>query len=768
MLRFEAALPALPVPPLAESAAKYLQTVHPLLSPSEFAHTEAAVRSFVTPGGPGEQLQKRLQERSRDPKVSNWLAEWWDLNAYMAYRHPVVVFVSYFYAHKDDRRRRDQVDRAAAITTAALCFKKMVDEKSLEPEHMRGVPLSMESYKWMFNACRLPRATSDYSEIYDKSANKHIIVVRKNRFFAVQHDIDGKQLSTEELKSQFRNIMQAAGENQGPAIGALTSDNPSPDNKALLEKIQSASFLVCLDETAPVTLEERGRECWHGDGQNRFYDKPLQFIIFENGVSGFLGEHSMMDGTPTHRLNDYVCDVLFNNKVDHGSINRSLPPPKELKFTVTPQVSASIDQAKQNFKTLISEQDLRVQQYQGYGKAFIKKAKCSPDAYVQMIIQLAYYKMYGVSRPTYESAATRRFKLGRTETCRTVSDESVAFCKAMCDPNVSTKESIDLCRKAINAHVKYISDASEGKGVDRHLFGLKQLLKPDEPIPEIFSDPAYSYSSHWFLSTSQLSSEHFIGYGWGEVVADGYGIAYMINEDSINFNIVSKHLDNHRMQFYLKDAADELRVMFQSEMLKKAKFVSADIFYDQPPLSIFLPHNMSFTLREATVDDLVVIYNFIHDLAHYHDNARLEITKEQLREDLFTDNLAHVVLAEDEDGAIGFCLWHYAYSTWTGRVLHLEDLFVAPEKRGKGVGKAIFGYIGHIAKDHNCARVEFQVVDWNTKSIKFYEEVIGAKLHGEWKKMRIEGEELSSLYRFWKSTSSTLVNGSTPSIGNKE
>jgi len=188
-----------------------------------------------------------------------------------------------------------------------------------------------------------------------------------------------------------------------------------------------------------------------------------------------------------------------------------------------------------------------------------------------MIIQLAYYKMYGVSRPTYESAATRRFKLGRTETCRTVSDESVAFCKAMCDPNISNKESIDLCRKAINAHVKYISDASEGKGVDRHLFGLKQLLKADEPVPEIFSDPAYSYSSHWFLSTSQLSSEHFTGYGWGEVVPDGYGIAYMINEDSINFNVVSKHLDNHRMHFYLKDAADEMRVMFQTEMLEKAK-----------------------------------------------------------------------------------------------------------------------------------------------------------------------------------------------------
>ena len=77
----------------------------------------------------------------------------------------------------------------------------------------------------------------------------------------------------------------------------------STENKKSLDIIESSSFIVCLDDARPVTLEERARQYWHGDGTNRWFDKPCQFIINENGTSGFLGEHSMMDGLPTLRLN---------------------------------------------------------------------------------------------------------------------------------------------------------------------------------------------------------------------------------------------------------------------------------------------------------------------------------------------------------------------------------------------------------------------------------------------------------------------------------
>lgn len=572
MLRFEDSLPRLPVPTLEETAKRYLKSVHPLLSKSEYEETTKAVNEFLAPGGAGETLQKRLVARREDPNTRNWIAEWWNDAAYMAYRDPVVPYVSYFYSHRDDKKRRNPAKRAAAISTAVLEFKKMVDTASLEPEYMKKLPMAMSSYKWMFNCSRVPKKPSDTTVKYDFKGNQHIIVVRKNQFWKVPHEINGKQLNTAELELQFQRIYEKA-EKAAP-VGFLTSQNrdvwsdvypklraASDNNAASIEAIESASFVVCLDDASPVTLEERAHQYWHGDGSNRWYDKPLQFIVNENGTSGFMGEHSMMDGTPTHRLNDYANQQIFTNALpfDVTEIRSDLPNPTALRFTVTPELQKDIDAAQGHFNKQIGSHELRVQAYQGYGKGLIKKFKCSPDAYVQMIIQLAYHKFYGKNRPTYESAATRRFQEGRTETCRTVSDESVAFCAAMADPNATPEHTQKLFRDALNAHVKYISDASDGRGVDRHLFGLKKCLKEGEELPTIYKDPAFGYSSTWFISSSQLSSEYFNGYGWSQVVDDGWGIAYMINENSIQFNVCSKGLGSDKMSFYLNEAAGDIR-----------------------------------------------------------------------------------------------------------------------------------------------------------------------------------------------------------------
>ena len=544
MLRFEDSLPRLPVPTLEETSKRYLKSVHAILNHSEYEHTKKAVQEFTKPGSIGETLQKRLQARRDDPKHKNWIYEWWNDAAYLTYRDPVVPYVSYFYSHRDDRRRRNSAKRAAAMTTAVLEFKKQADDGTLEPEYMKRLPISMDPYQWMFNACRIPAEGKDYPLKYDPRDNKHIIVIRKNQFFKVMHEVGGQQLNTSELEQQFRRIYEKA--EKSPAIGALTTENRDiwtkarstllsahASNATALRAIESSSFVVCLDDASPVTLEERAHQYLHGDGQNRWFDKPLQFIINDNGTSGFMGEHSMMDGTPTHRLNDYANMLLFTNKLDFSnpSIRSEIPEPLPLKFIVNNDVKADIQRATRDFEDLIGQHELKVQAYQGYGKGLIKKFRCSPDAYVQMVIQLAYHKMYGMNRPTYESAATRRFQQGRTETCRSVSDESVAFCDAMADPEIPTEECAKRFRAAVDAHVRYISDASDGKGVDRHLFGLKKCLREGEEVPEIFRDRAFTYSSTWYLSSSQLSSEYFNGYGWSQVIDEGFGIAYMINEN---------------------------------------------------------------------------------------------------------------------------------------------------------------------------------------------------------------------------------------------
>ena len=600
MLRFENSLPKLPVPSLEETSSRYLKSLHPLLTKDEYSASEKAVAAFNQPGSVGQKLQERLVRKAQDPKVRNWIADWWNEAAYLAYKDPVVPYVSYFYSFRDDRRRRNPAKRAAAITSAALEFKRQVDDKSLEPEYMRKKPMAMSSYQYMFNTSRVAAEPADYPIQYPAEGHEHIIVMRNNQFWKIHTHVSGRQLNTSELEQQFNKVYKYA--QMADPVGSITSlprDQgakargnilaASPLNAGVLEDIESSSFVVCLDSNMPVTLEERARAYWHGDGTNRWYDKPLQFIINDNGTAGFMGEHSMMDGTPTHRLCDTVNAYIVHNKLDfdNPSIRSDLPDPMALKFETDTAVLDDLASAQSQFRQVIASHDLRVQAYQGYGKGMIKKFKCSPDAYVQMIIQLAYHKMYGKNRPTYESAATRKYQLGRTETTRTVSDDSVAFCSAMADPGVSREECERVFRAAVQAHVQYTADASDGYGVDRHLFGLKKLLQPGEDMPEIFKDPAYTYSSSWYISSSQLSSEYFNGYGWSQVIDQGWGIAYMINENrydsscslavkllemewrkeitdmsySIQFNIVSKKLGCERMSFYLNEAAGDIRDM---------------------------------------------------------------------------------------------------------------------------------------------------------------------------------------------------------------
>jgi len=124
---------------------------------------------------------------------------------------------------------------------------------------------------------------------------------------------------------------------------------------------------------------------------------------------------------------------------------------------------------------------------------------------------------------------------------------------------------------AIKAQSEYMANAVNGQGIDRHFLGLRLLLQPGEKAPELFQDPVFQMSSHWNLSTSQITSEYFVGYGWGQVVQDGYGIAYMVKNDSFQFNLVSMHLRNEHLAQYLHQAMHEMKAVFTATIPTKAK-----------------------------------------------------------------------------------------------------------------------------------------------------------------------------------------------------
>ena len=164
-------------------------------------------------------------------------------------------------------------------------------------------------------------------------------------------------------------------------------------------------------------------------------------IVFENGKSGFLGEHSCMDGTPTLRLNEFILASLSAGKIDFGSAppHAEVEPPRELTFTLDGKTRDYIARAEQNFDALVGKHDLEVLHYEGYGKEYIKAFKASPDAWAQLVKQLAFHKMFNRPGVTYESAQTRKFQLGRTEVIRSASNESKAWAEAMLNPKIAVR-----------------------------------------------------------------------------------------------------------------------------------------------------------------------------------------------------------------------------------------------------------------------------------------------------------------------------------------
>ena len=152
-------------------------------------------------------------------------------------------------------------------------------------------------------------------------------------------------------------------------------------------------------------------------------------------------------------------------------------------------------------------------------------------------------------------------------------------------------------------------------------------------------------------------------------------------------------------------------------------------------------------IRSATLNDVSLILQFIRDLADYEREPQAVTATEAdlVRDGFGADPKFRVVIAEWDGKSAGFALFFYNYSTWQGRPgLYLEDLFVRPEFRGKGIGKTLLVYLARLAVQENCGRFQWQVLDWNTPSIRFYES-LGAKVMKEWLTMRVEGEAIKRL-----------------------
>ncbi|KAM3862794.1 choline O-acetyltransferase [Diretmus argenteus] len=563
-------MPKLPIPALKETLDMYLRCMKHLVTEDQFQKTQHTVRQFGAPGGVGELLQNKLLERRESQ--ANWVYDYWLNDMYLNNRLalPVNSSPAMVFPQQNFKAPIDTLRFAAHLISGVLEYKVLLDARALPVDYARGqlagTRLCMEQYYRLFTSYRLPGPERDTLVAQESSVMpepEHIIVACKNQFFVLDVVINFRRLNERDLLTQLEKIVKMADseEERLPPIGLLTSDGRTEwaesrsvlmresTNRDSLDMIERCLCLVCLDDSGGPELTDTTRAMLmlHGggvdkNGGNRWYDKPMQFVIGSDGCCGVVCEHSPFEGIVLVQCTEYLLKYMIGSpsKLVRAASVSELPAPRRLRWKCTPEIHKLLASSADKLQRLVRNLDMNVHKFYDYGKEFIKKQKMSPDAYIQVALQLAYYRCHGRPVSTYESASIRRFQEGRVDNIRSATPEALAFVKAMTDGSTSDAEKMEKLRGAISAQTKYTILAITGMAIDNHLLGLRGIaheLKMEKP--EIFKDEAYFISNHFILSTSQVPTTVEMFCCYGPVVPNGYGACYNPQSDHIIFCVSS-------------------------------------------------------------------------------------------------------------------------------------------------------------------------------------------------------------------------------------
>ena len=358
-------------------------------------------------------------------------------------------------------------------------------------------------------------------------------------------------------------------------------------NKVSLKTIETAAFVLNLEGVAPGSSNDKARSLFHGDGASRWFDKSLTVVVYEDGQAGLNAEHSWADAPVVAHMWEFTLLkelMLYQGIEKVGSKSESkLPAPVRLSWSISRELAVAVKHAKLFAQQLIGDVQLQLVKHDAYGKGFMKKCGVSPDAYIQMALQIAYFRARGELALTYESSMTRLFRLGRTETVRALTTDLARFVESMHDPAVSKAKRIEYLRAAGERHQSLYRNAMAGRGVDRHLFALYVVSKGLGTSSAFLND---ALSKPWRLSTSQQPQQQTMlrrqlspeiaktfvspGGGFGPVADDGYGVSYMIiGEDMVCFHVSSKRsspeTDSELFAASLREALSDMKALFTED-----------------------------------------------------------------------------------------------------------------------------------------------------------------------------------------------------------
>jgi len=495
------------------------------------------------------------------------------------------------------------IRRAAWMTHRLLEFYRRLKDEDIVPDASRAGPFCMHQYTQLYGISRIPALPHDWNTQPSGKA-RHITVIVRDNFYELEVlGPDGKAiLGPAEIEKGLWEIVEDAKRADGEGVGVLSADardewaknrehllSISPKNRATLNSIEDSLFAIALDSSvlplpanhpvdtpqpaAPLYVDALARNSSGAGrgGHNRWYDKAMTLIFEPNGRAGLAGEHSPCDALIPSIVADYAsgvpCPPQSEPLPSSSSTGFSSGAWKKLEWDLDATTRKHIGEAEERARLICADSDIRELWYDEYGADWIKKVGGhSPDAYLQMILQLAHAKVHGHQVVTYETASTRLYKHGRTDVIRSFSRESYEFVKAVRrGGEKDASKPYALLSAATTAHNSQTKTSSMGGGIDRHLLGLRLVFAASPPegadVPEVFKDELFAESQGWKLSTSGLSAgDRLAGTGFGAGFPDGYGINYLAGGKLLKFGIESKHHDGTTSTTKLMSAiVDSLR-----------------------------------------------------------------------------------------------------------------------------------------------------------------------------------------------------------------
>uniref|UniRef100_A0A7N8XI01 Carnitine O-palmitoyltransferase 1, muscle isoform n=1 Tax=Mastacembelus armatus TaxID=205130 RepID=A0A7N8XI01_9TELE len=560
---FQASLPRLPVPSVKDTIHRYLKSVRPLLDNEQYNQMEILAYDFKN--SIAAQLQRYLILKSW--WATNYVSDWWEEYIYLRGRGPIMVNSNFYVMVRQISLLYNSLSHEmTALGTVPMCSTQM--ERMFNTTRIPGIETGKHLFKSVQTSARRTKISCPY-------CRKQVCTAHTQAEDTYSHTLRCKCLT---LTSRV------------PWARARVKYFSQGVNKVSLDAIESAALFLTLDDepqgydpTKTNSLDTYAKSLLHGKCYDRWFDKSVTLISYTNGKMGINAEHSWADAPIVGHMWEYVlatdCFHLGYTEEGHckGDVNKGLPQPTRLQWKFPAECQEIIESSYLLAKQIADDVDFHGCLFTEFGKGLIKKCRTSPDAFIQLALQLAQFRDQGVFCLTYESSMTRMFRDGRTETVRSCTAEAVAFVRAMGDAG---KTRLGLFWKAADKHQNMYRLAMTGSGIDRHLFCLyivSKYLGADSPfLKKVLSEP-------WKLSTSQTPQQQLslvdinkfpkyvgAGGGFGPVADDGYGVSYIIvGENLITFHISSKFscpdTDSYRFGQHIQKAMLDIQALFKPE-----------------------------------------------------------------------------------------------------------------------------------------------------------------------------------------------------------